>query len=311
MNKICLYLGIGISIIVFSCSDAQTNSSPEFKAETLDSGDIASDVSPIARHRPVFDTLPKLIQYYNYILDSLFKVKRAVFKNKSDISENLLYSLDSNVYAIQQEKNEAIYNYILINDKNSETLEGVKYLVYDIKVNIAIADNAFKSFPETMKKSTIGKSLSAKIEERKKKELIQAYDLSLLDLKFETAEGTELSLGKLPTKYILLDFWASWCTPCRYENRKLVEEKANILKDADISIIAVSTDVNKARWLKAVKDDGLNYQSICDYKEFESPIAKNFKVNGIPYNVIITKDGKVIASNLWGRDLREFIKTLK
>lgn len=311
MKAIQLYLGISICILAFACSGAQNQSPDNYKKETNDSYLQTSYTEHLINKSLAFDSLSNLILHFNHKIDSLFMIKREIFKNKEKQDKDLIESLDSVLYAIQQEKNEAIYDFILANEKNSKNLEGVKYLVLDRKVNISQVEDIFKKFPATEQNSAQGKWLSSKIEERKKAELMLTFDLSLLDLKFETAEGAPFTLRQLSSRYILLDFWASWCTPCRYENRKLVKEKEAITKGNDISIIAVSTDVNKARWLKAVNDDGLNYISICDFQDLKSPIAKAFKINSIPFNVLISKDGRILAINLWGDRLIDFINALK
>jgi peroxiredoxin len=124
-------------------------------------------------------------------------------------------------------------------------------------------------------------------------------------------QGRSFSLSQLKGKFVLIDFWASWCGPCRRENPNVVKAY-NEFKDKNFTVLGVSLDKEKEAWLKAIKDDGLTWYHISDLKYWSSEAVNLYHFDGIPYNVLIGPDGKVIADNLRGEalenKLREVLK---
>lgn len=114
-----------------------------------------------------------------------------------------------------------------------------------------------------------------------------------------TPEGNTLALSSLKGKFVLVDFWASWCGPCRAENPNVVEA-FNKYKDKGFTIYSVSLDDNKDKWLQAIKADGLAWTHVSDLKRWESVAARDYGVESIPTNFLLDKDGKIIARDLRG-----------
>jgi peroxiredoxin len=121
-----------------------------------------------------------------------------------------------------------------------------------------------------------------------------APEIALPDL-----NGKTVSLSSFKGKYVLVDFWASWCGPCRAENPNVVEAY-NKFKDKNFTILGVSLDQDKAAWQQAIAKDNLTWTHISDLKQWESTVVPAYGIEGIPFNVLLDPDGKIIASNLRG-----------
>lgn len=131
------------------------------------------------------------------------------------------------------------------------------------------------------------------------------------DFTLSDTSGKSVSLSSFKGKYVLLDFWASWCRPCRMENPNIVAAY-NQFKDKNFTILSVSLDNNKQAWLKAIHDDGLTWNHVSDLKGWNSEVAAVYRVQGIPYNFLLDPNGNIVAENIRGRNLfnalNEYVK---
>ncbi len=125
----------------------------------------------------------------------------------------------------------------------------------------------------------------------------QAPDISLPD-----PNGNLKTLSSLRGKYLLLDFWASWCGPCRYENPNVVRLFQKY-KDTNFNILSVSLDNNKNAWLNAIEADGMEWNHVSDLKKWESAVIPVYELDAIPMTYLLDKNGIIIAKNLRGPDL--------
>ena len=119
--------------------------------------------------------------------------------------------------------------------------------------------------------------------------------------------GNPIKLSDFRGKYVLLDFWASWCPPCRRENPNVVKA-FNEYKDKNFTIVGISLDKDKSKWMKAIADDNLAWTHLSDLKYWDSEIPALYGVRGIPANVLLDPDGVIVAKNITGEDLHKKLK---
>lgn len=125
------------------------------------------------------------------------------------------------------------------------------------------------------------------------------------DISLKNPEGKTIALSSLRGKVVLIDFWASWCGPCRQENPNVVRAY-NKFKDKGFTVYSVSLDKDAEAWKRAIKSDGLIWPNhVSDLKQWESPMPQLYGFNGIPYTVLIDKKGKIIGTNLRGAALEQ------
>jgi peroxiredoxin len=131
------------------------------------------------------------------------------------------------------------------------------------------------------------------------------------DFTMNDTEGNPVSLSQFKGQYVLVDFWASWCGPCRGENPNVVAAYKKY-KNKNFTVLGVSLDEDKDAWMNAIQKDGLTWKHISDLKGWQSAVVPVYGIEGIPYNVLLDPEGKILATELRDKELDAFLsKTLK
>ena len=129
------------------------------------------------------------------------------------------------------------------------------------------------------------------------------------ELAYNNPKGKKMKLSSLRGQLVLIDFWASWCRPCRVENPNLVR-MFNKHKKNGLQIVGVSLDQTKPKWVQAIADDGLTWEHVSNLKFWNDPIAKLYQISAIPATFILDENGVILTRNLRGLQLEQKIEEL-
>ena len=149
----------------------------------------------------------------------------------------------------------------------------------------------------------------AREAERKKQEAMLGQGQPAPDIALPNPNGTVRKLSDLRGKVVLIDFWASWCKPCRRENPNVVR-MYNKYKNRGFEIYGVSLDRNKTAWVNAIRQDNLGWIHVSDLKFWNSAAAQLYRVRSIPFTVLVDENGKIIAKNLRGQALEQKLEEI-
>ncbi|MBP1618440.1 MAG: Thiol-disulfide oxidoreductase resA [Bacteroidetes bacterium] len=171
--------------------------------------------------------------------------------------------------------------------------------------DVAEIEPLFQSLSSSLKSTTEGKEFAEKIAS------LKAVGVGAIapDFTQNDTKGNPVKLSSFRGKYILVDFWASWCGPCRRENPAVLEAY-NQFKDKNFTILGVSLDNAQANWEKAIEADKLAWTQVSDLRGWQNEVAVLYGVQSIPQNFLLDPNGKILAKNLRGEELKSKLNEL-
>ena len=184
---------------------------------------------------------------------------------------------------------------------------------YDMSYYIKVDSSLLKNYPEYEPVITLHnqvKEMTAYFENKKSSAAGSGEKMEAPEITLPSPAGDTIKLSVTRGSFVLLDFWASWCAPCRKENPNLVKAY-NMYHSRGFQIYQVSLDKTKEAWIKGIQDDKLEkWIHVSDVKYWNSSVVTLYKIESIPYNYLLDKEGRIIASNLRGEALQRKLAEL-
>lgn len=240
------------------------------------------------------DNLVKILPNYRKAQRDNNLDKKTFYKNKLD--------------SLALDMRERIYEFVETNNDNhgmaeviSEELIPRSYLKPDEFQKV------YSLYSERIKQSFYGNRLKVFIDELMSPTL--KVGEQIIDFTMRDAHGNEVSIGDFKEEYVLIDFWASWCGPCRNENPNLVKAYETY-NSKGFEIIGISLDTDKDAWLKAIEKDNLTWANLSDLKGWGNDLALHYNIKGVPTNMLLDGNGKIIELNLRGKQLLDKLSEL-
>ncbi|WP_104380922.1 TlpA disulfide reductase family protein [Sphingobacterium sp. HMA12] len=232
--------------------------------------------------------------------------RRADLYQDKNRNEEALRQVSTEIEKIEEQRIQAQRKFITENSDNYFSLMALQEVArYDN--DVSLIEPLFLKLSANLRNTAMGEKLEGEILLAKKLGIGQpAPDFGQL-----TPDGRLLKLSDFKGKYVLLDFWASWCGPCRAENPHLVEVYKQF-KGPDFEILGISLDKQgkKDDWTKAIEQDGLKWPQVSDLKGWQNNAAQLYGIQAIPQNYLISPEGKIVGINLKGKQLTDKLTEL-
>lgn len=261
-------------------------------------GNLDAFDKAVVKGSPSHDDFTTFTNEFSPLYQKLSKIAQEINSGKETPTNRSAYN--QTLKLVQQKTDKFVTE-----KPNSSVSPFVILVATQLNTDPAITEARFNKLNPKIQQGGFGKALSANIAESK----IGSIGSVAIDFVQNDTQGNPVSLSSFKGKYVLIDFWASWCRPCRMENPNVVKAY-NQYKDKNFTILGVSLDKTKDAWVKAISDDKLTWTQVSDLKFWSNEAAQKYKVEGIPQNFLIDPNGKIVAKNLRGEELMKTLKDL-
>jgi len=276
----------------------------------LDKSDVYLEVEAYSPQAPYKVTGSKDTEYFEAAgkLNSKFQSDVQLLNN--DYSQSMMSGdietaskVQQQYFDVEKEFSRKMKKLIWSMDNSVSAIFALNYL--DEENQFPFFDSLATRFQSDLPDSRFTKELTTRVDNMR----ALAIGAMAPEINLPGPNGEQLPLSSLRGKYVLIDFWAAWCKPCRQENPNVLASY-NKYKDKGFEILGVSLDRTKDAWLKAIEEDGLVWKHVSDLKYFNSEAAAIYQINAIPATYLIDPDGKIIAKNLRGESLERKLEEI-
>lgn len=253
---------------------------------------------------PQTEQLRKLLAINNVYMQALrgMETKYAAYSQSvpsASVQEQIRAEYDSLMLA----RSEAIKQFVFKENAGITAYFATNFLLAE--ADFAFFDKVDQTYYNGFSQSKYARELHSRVEVLRRTAIGEVAPDIVLNDPF----GKSVALSSLRGKYVLVDFWASWCKPCRMENPNVVK-LYNAYKPKGFEVFGVSLDDNRDSWIKAINDDRLLWTHVSDLKKWNASVVPVYNIESIPYTVLLDKEGRIIAKNLRGEQLAQKLAEL-
>jgi peroxiredoxin len=294
---------LAILLLDHTGNDLNSKQSPkDFYRFFIDAGNATlTSTDSVAKAKlkglEIFDVHQQLIKSTIPIEEELIALNKEFGSYPEDKRRDPKFALgfQDRYEALLEKRTAAIAEFIINNPSSYVSLYSLSGDLATDDMNVVLVENAYKGLSDDLKNTNMAKSILYKLDLAKR----TSIGVMAADFEAKTPEQIPIKLSSFKGQYVLIDFWASWCGPCRQENPNVLRAYETF-KDKNFTVLGVSIDEKEDAWVKAVKQDGLVWVQLLDRT---SEIANMYGINAIPKNFLVDPSGKIIAKNLRGSEL--------